>query len=98
MLAVFNWYDLDGHSTTSLKFKYVAKQNYFTIKCPLHKRTYMHLMNHKQETSLNVRGGGDSKNFRGQGILRNSNCTNKMALSSSNKGGGGACKHKYPPS
>ena len=48
-------------------------------------------MHDKQETSLNVRDGGDSQNLRGQDILRSSNCTkkNKKKTSLLLIGGGG---------
>ena len=104
MLAVFfNEYDLERHSTTSLKIKTLTKQNYFPIKCALHNLTshaygkctyagsYMHLLHDKQETSLNVRGGGDSQNFRR--FLEIQIVQIKKALSSSNitEGGGAGC-------
>ena len=37
----------------------------------------MHPVHDKQETSLNVRNGGDSQSLRGQDILGSSTCTNK---------------------
>ena len=44
---------------------------------------------YKQETSLNVRGFGESQNVRGQEILGSSNCTNKTNIFSKYWGGGG---------
>ena len=35
----------------------------------------------KQDTSLNVRGNGDSQNLKGQETLRSLNCTNEKKLS-----------------
>ena len=62
--------------------------------------SYMHPVHDKQETSLNVRDGGDSQNLRGQDILRSSNCTNKKKTISSSywRRGVSSCKHTYPPS
>ena len=39
--------------------------------------SHMHPKHDKQETSLNMKGGGDSQNLRGQEIFRSSNCTNE---------------------
>ena len=51
--------------------------------------SHMHSKHDQQETSLNMKGGGDSQNLRGQEIFRNSNCTNKnKIISSSNIGRG----------
>ena len=99
ILLFLNWCDLQEHST-SLKTNSVAKQNIsilsvrFTMWPGMHMvhvhmqvHTCMHPEHDKQETSLNMKGGRDSQNLRGQEILRSSNCTNeKKMLSSLNIG------------
>ena len=90
-LLFLNWSDLHGHLH---HYKLTLKQRkHFSNKFPIHIVTwdvyrsftyagsYMHPVHNKQETSLNVRDGGDSQNLKGQGILRSSNCTNKKKSS-----------------
>ena len=80
-LLFLNWRDLEGYFTT-LKINSVAKQKKFRNMCKIHNvawhayctckyaGSYMHPVHDKQETSLNVRGSGDSQNLKGQEILR----------------------------
>lgn len=105
-LLFLNWGDLQGHSTS---LKICSKAKYFRIKCTIHNvawhaygtckyaGSHMHPKHDQQEISLNMKGGGDSQNLRGQEIFRSSNCTNeKKMLSSSNIGRGGLLVSSHP--
>ena len=60
--------------------------------------SHVHPEHDKQETSLSMKGGGDSQNLRGQEILRSSNCANekKCYLHKILGGGGSSCKLTHP--
>ena len=64
----------------------------------VHAGSYMHPVHDKQETSLNVRGGGNSQTLRGQDILRSSNCTNKKAMFYNYVWAGGGSISTHTPS
>lgn len=107
MLLFLNWGDLQGHSTS---LKICSKAKYFRIKCTIHNvawhaygtckyaGSHMHPKHDQQETSLNMKGGGDSQNLRGQEIFRSSNCTNEEKCYFHRILGGGAssCKLTHP--
>ena len=88
ILLFLNWGDLQEHST-SLKTNSVANQNISVLSVrftmwpcmPYGTCTYagshVHPEHDKQETSLSMKGGGDSQNLRGQETLRSSNCANE---------------------
>ena len=108
-MLFLNWGDLQGHSTS---LKTCSKAIYFRTKCTIHNvawhaygtckyaGSHIHPKHDQQETSLNMKGSGDSQNLRGQEIFRSSNCTNekKNAIEKCHRilGGGSSCKLTHP--
>ena len=78
MLLFLNWGDLQGHSTS---LKICSKVKYFRIKCTIHNvawhaygtckyaGSHMHPKHYQQETSLNMKGGGDNQNLEDRRFL-----------------------------